>query len=163
MSRGLSHLWGEYPPVPQGNPQETLTPLIPLSLRAIKGEGGEKNRGRRGCVAPTSASSSVLGEGEDPAPDSSRGIGMTEAEWGVGWPYGGMRRVGKGSTPSPLIFEGLSTCGPTRGASESYGGMRRCWQEGIHLPRDGFPASESGGNNGLSLGEGMPGVRDVSG
>ncbi len=64
------HSFGEEdPPTPQG----TLTPLIPLSLRAIKGEGEEKTEASTCAKAQVLASSLVLGEGG----------------------YGGTRRAGK--------------------------------------------------------------------
>ena len=39
----------------------TLTPLVPLSLRAVEGEGEIRTEADVGAEAPTSASSSVLG------------------------------------------------------------------------------------------------------
>ena len=42
----------------------TLTPLVPLSCRAIKGEGERRTEAEVGARAPTSASSSILGRGE---------------------------------------------------------------------------------------------------
>ena len=51
-------LLGETPPQPH---RGTFTPLIPLSLRAVKGEGEIRTEAEVGAEAPTSASSSVLG------------------------------------------------------------------------------------------------------
>ena len=49
MSRGQRHVLGEYPP---GASKETLTPLIPLSLRAIKGEGERRTEADVGALHP---------------------------------------------------------------------------------------------------------------
>ena len=50
---------------------ETLTPFIPLSLRAFKGEGEEKTEGRTCALAQVRPSSLILREGGEetsPAP-----------------------------------------------------------------------------------------------
>ena len=47
--------------------EETLSPLIPLSLRAIKGEGERRTEADAGADAPASASSSILGRREEMA------------------------------------------------------------------------------------------------
>ena len=96
---------------PQLQPRRgTLSPLVPLSLRAFKGEGERKTEactcaraqvhassfgtggkgdirteGDVGANAPTSPSSSVLGRRGNSTPDSSRGIGMTLGVGGGGW------------------------------------------------------------------------------
>ena len=49
---------GDIPRPPRG----TLTPLVPLSLRAFNGEGERRTEARTGAMAPVRASSSVLGE-----------------------------------------------------------------------------------------------------
>ena len=59
----------------------TLTPLVPLSLRAIKGEGEKRTEAEVGAEAPTSASSSILRGWEGWIPDYS---GMTEEKVGLG-------------------------------------------------------------------------------
>ena len=55
--QGVRVTLGETPPQPH---RGTFTPLIPLSLRAIKGEGEGRTEADVGASAPTSASSSVL-------------------------------------------------------------------------------------------------------
>ena len=69
-------MWG-YPPTPQG----TLTPFIPLSLRAFKGEGEGKTEGCTCAKAQVHPSSLVLGgRGMDSRPrrifDRLSGAGM---------------------------------------------------------------------------------------
>ena len=76
-------LLGGYPPGPPREPSPPVSPSPPYrgtgqALRAYKGEGERRTEAEVGAEAPTSASSSVLGR-RDPAPDSSRGIGMTVA------------------------------------------------------------------------------------
>ena len=51
----------EYPSSPH---RRTLTPLIPLSLRALKGEGEEKTEASACAMAQALASSLVLGRRE---------------------------------------------------------------------------------------------------
>ena len=66
-----SPLWeGDVPQPHRG----TLTPLIPLSLRAIKGEGEGKTKASACTMVQALASSLVLGE----EMDSRSGSGMTE-------------------------------------------------------------------------------------
>ena len=72
LSQGVRVTLGETPPQPH---RGTLTPLIPLSLRAIKGEGERRTEADVGASAPTSASSSVLGRRETGMDSGSRGLG----------------------------------------------------------------------------------------
>ena len=86
---------------------KTLTLLIPHSplrdsgqaLRACKGEGEEKTGGSACALAQALPPSLVLGDGGNPAPDSSRGIGMTGVS-GVGSQFWGPSRP-PGSNMSP--------------------------------------------------------------
>ena len=58
FGQGVRVTFGETPTQPH---RGTFTPLIPLSLRAVKGEGEIRTEAEVGASAPTSASSSVLG------------------------------------------------------------------------------------------------------
>ena len=69
----------------------TLTPLIPLSLKAIKGEGEIRTEGDVGADAPTSPSSSILGRGD-------RGWVSHWGKGGWGWVYA----IGAGFARSEL-------------------------------------------------------------
>ena len=42
----------------------TLTPLVPLSLKAVEGEGERRTEAGVGVETPTPASSSILGKRE---------------------------------------------------------------------------------------------------
>ncbi len=101
LGQGVRVTLGETPPQPH---RGTLTPFIPLSLRAFKGEGEIRTEGDVGASAPTSPSSSVLGGKGDgfpigvgndgrgagrPTPDSSRGIGMTREKGDPPQPHRG--------------------------------------------------------------------------
>ncbi len=104
----MSHLGGEDAPRPH---RGTLTPFIPLSLRAFKGEGERITEAEVGAKAPTSASSSVLGRGRGEEVkgvsgqvlDSSRGIGMTVRRVG-GWQT--EVTIWRGVGHPPLILRG---------------------------------------------------------
>ena len=83
----MGAFWGDFPPRPL---RGTLTPLVPLSLRANKGEGEKKQRGapapRRRCTPlvwywgegdrESWLARDGVGWGRD-AGDYSRGMGMT--------------------------------------------------------------------------------------
>ena len=101
ISGGLARR-GPLPATGAGNPHPLYPPLPPYrstgQAQGLQGRGGEKNRGPRGCAAPTWASSSVLGRRE--GMDSRSESGMTGEKVVAG--YGGTRRVGRcGPPPRP--------------------------------------------------------------
>ncbi len=75
------------------NGGKTLTPLIPLSLRAFKGEGEKRTEAEVGAEAPTSASSSVLGRREGKVGLFGWGVWVCIVFCLVCWVLGGRRKV----------------------------------------------------------------------